>query len=62
VIIFEKDSQPGGLAIGYKEEKWEWSLEKNYHHLFTNDKSILDLAKGINYEIITKRPKNLCFC
>ena len=61
VVIFEKDSQPGGLAIGYKEKEWEWSLEKNYHHLFTNDKNILDLAHEINYEIIVKRPKTSVF-
>jgi len=57
VVIFEKDSQPGGLAIGYKEEKWKWPLEKTYHHMFTNDKNILNLAHEINQEIIIKRPK-----
>lgn len=57
VIIFEKDSSPGGLALGFNNSKWNWSLEKHYHHWFTNDKSILNLAKKINYPIITKRPK-----
>lgn len=57
VTVFEKDSLPGGLAIGYKEKKWQWSLEKHYHHWFTNDKSILNLAKKIGHEIIIKRPK-----
>ena len=27
VFIFEKDPQPGGLAVGYKENDWDWSLE-----------------------------------
>ncbi|OGH10832.1 MAG: hypothetical protein A3B38_03990 [Candidatus Levybacteria bacterium RIFCSPLOWO2_01_FULL_36_13] len=57
VTVFEKDSNPGGLAIGYKEKDWNWSLEKHYHHWFTNDRSILELAKEINYEVIVKRPK-----
>lgn len=57
VSIFEKENSPGGLAIGYKEKNWDWSLEKHYHHWFTNDKTILNLAKEINYEVITKRPK-----
>ncbi len=61
VVVFEKDSLPGGLAIGYKEKDWEWALEKHYHHWFTNDKSILGLARQINYEVIIKRPKTAVF-
>ena len=57
ITIFEKDPTPGGLAIGFKEKHWEWSLEKHYHHWFTNDKAIISLAKEINYEVIIKRPK-----
>ena len=57
VTVFEKDSYPGGLAIGFREPEWDWSLEKHYHHWFTNDKSSLDLAKEINYEVLIKRPK-----
>ncbi|EKD90249.1 MAG: hypothetical protein ACD_31C00069G0001 [uncultured bacterium] len=36
-------------------------MEKHYHHWFTNDKSILNLAKEINYEVIIKRPKTSVF-
>lgn len=61
VTVFEKDPKPGGLAIGYKESNWKWSLEKHYHHWFTNDNSILSLAKEINYEVIIKRPKTCVF-
>ena len=61
VVVFEKDQEPGGLAAGYKEKNWEWSLEKHYHHCFTNDKSILDLAKEINHEMLIKRPKTSVF-
>lgn len=57
VTIFEKESNPGGLAIGFKNPKWKWSLEKNYHHWFTNDKSVLSLAKKLKYEILIIRPK-----
>lgn len=57
VTIFEKENLPGGLALGFKTDKWDWSLEKHYHHFFTNDKAIINLAKEINYEIIIKRPK-----
>ncbi len=57
VTIFEKDLLPGGLAIGYQEKKWAWSLEKHYHHWFTNDKFILSLAKELGHKILVKTPK-----
>lgn len=64
VTLFEKDPQPGGLAIGFKEPKWAWTFEKHYHHWFTNkndavnhDQAVLGLAKEINHTVIIKRPK-----
>ena len=57
VFVFEKDPQPGGLAIGYKEKNWSWSLEKHYHHWFTNDYSVLNLSREINFDVIIRRPK-----
>jgi protoporphyrinogen oxidase len=57
VFIFEKDVKPGGLAIGYKEDVWKWSLEKHYHHWFTNDYSVLNLAKEIDFPVLIIRPK-----
>lgn len=56
VTIFEKEADYGGLAIGFKDSKWDWSLEKAYHHWFTNDNFSLNLAKEINHEVIIKRP------
>jgi len=38
-------------------EKWKWSLEQHYHHWFTNDSSVLNLAKELGYKVIIKRPK-----
>lgn len=55
VTIFEKDTKPGGLAVGYQEKKWDWSLEYHYHHWFTNDEDILGLAKEINHNVVIKR-------
>lgn len=57
VTLIEKDNKPGGLAIGFKKDNWNWSLEEHYHHWFTNDKNIFKLAKEINYPILIKRPK-----
>ncbi len=57
VRVFEKDSLPGGLALGYKKKNWDWTLESYYHHWFTNDYNILRLAKEINFPVLIKRPK-----
>ncbi len=57
VTIFEKDANPGGLAVGYQEKGWKWTFESFYHHWFTNDKAILGLAKELDYPVLIKRPK-----
>lgn len=57
VVLFEKGSALGGLATGYREKDWKWSTEEHYHHFFTNDATIVNLAKEINHKIIIKRPK-----
>ena len=49
------------LAIGYKEKDWDWTVEKHYHHWFTNDNFVLDLAKEINYNVLIKTPKSSFF-
>ena len=61
VTVFEKGKTPGGLAIGYKEKEWKWTLEEHYHHWFTNDKSILTLAHEIRHKVFTPRPKTSSF-
>ncbi|HEX8932399.1 MAG TPA: FAD-dependent oxidoreductase [Patescibacteria group bacterium] len=68
VTIFEKDAQPGGLAVGYQEKRWDWTLEKHYHHWFTNaneainhDQTIINLAKEIKHEVLTGRPKTAIY-
>lgn len=57
VYIFEKDEKPGGLAIGFKDDKWSWPLEKHYHHIFTTDTDIQDLAKEVGVKILFSWPK-----
>jgi len=57
ITIFEKDKAPGGLAIGYQEPEWDWTLEKHYHHWFTNDSFVLNLAQEIGHPVVIRRPK-----
>jgi len=61
VTIFESEKLPGGLAIGFENKNWKWSLEKHYHHWFTNDDSVLGLAKEIGHKVITVTPKTSTF-
>lgn len=50
VTVFEAASQVGGLASGIKAEGWDWYIERFYHHIFTTDQDILELAKAIGVE------------
>lgn len=61
VSIFEKEDALGGLAVGFSKPNWKWTLEKAYHHWFTNDYSALNLAKEINHKVIIKRPSTDIF-
>jgi protoporphyrinogen oxidase len=47
VVVFEAAGQTGGLASGFKDERWEWSLERFYHHWFTSDDAIIGLIKDL---------------
>ena len=59
VHIYEAAEHVGGLAAGFKDERWEWTLEKFYHHWFANDHDIFQLAQemGVRDQIIFPRPK-----
>lgn len=58
VTLFEGDSQTGGLATGFRDERWEWPLEKFYHHLFTSDREIIALVDeiGLRDKLFFPRP------
>lgn len=56
VSVFEKEERPGGLAIGVKDNSWKWTLEEHYHHWFTNDKAVLNLANEIGHKVYVRRP------
>ncbi|MDO8551530.1 MAG: NAD(P)/FAD-dependent oxidoreductase [bacterium] len=63
VTIFEKGPTAGGLAAGFKEKNWSWSLEFFYHHLFPSDLAIQRLIRELNLDskLFFKRPKTSVF-
>ncbi len=59
VTLFEAAESTGGLAAGFKDAGWDWSLEKFYHHWFETDSEIKQLLEemGAWEQVIFPRPK-----
>jgi protoporphyrinogen oxidase len=58
VTIYESANYVGGLASGFKEPHWDWSVEKFYHHWFQSDNEMLGLIKELGFEdkVLFPRP------
>jgi protoporphyrinogen oxidase len=63
VCIYEAADYTGGLASGFKEPHWDWSVEKFYHHWFASDRYMLGLIDelGWNDQVVFKRPYTVMF-
>ncbi len=63
VVIFEASEQAGGLAAGFKDENWDWSVEHFYHHWFQSDHDMLGLINelGLQDKVFFPRPKTVVF-
>ncbi len=59
VTLFEAGAEVGGLAAGFRDEGWDWTLEKFYHHWFETDSELLKLVAemGKSDQVIFPRPK-----
>ncbi len=49
VTVYEARPYAGGLAAGFKDEAWEWPLERFYHHIFAGDRDILALVDELDF-------------
>ena len=58
VIIYEAADSTGGLARGFHDPKWDWSVDRFYHHWFASDKHMLGIieALGLSDNVIFPRP------
>lgn len=58
VTIFEAADYVGGLASGFKEPHWDWSVEKFYHHWFQSDRAMMALIRELELEdrVVFPRP------
>ena len=63
ITIYESADYVGGLASGFKEPHWDWSVEKFYHHWFQSDKDMLALIKELGWEdkVIFPRPLTVMY-
>ena len=61
VVVFEESKTLGGLAGGFNSSEWKWNLEFFYHHVFTNDREIIDLAKKVDWPMTVKSPVTTSF-
>ncbi len=63
VTIYESADYVGGLASGFKEPNWDWSVEKFYHHWFASDKYMLGLIKELGWQdkVLFPRPLTVMY-
>ena len=58
VTLYEATDTLGGLSAGFKLPRWDWSVEKYYHHWFASDRHILGLIDelGWSHRLMIPRP------
>jgi protoporphyrinogen oxidase len=63
VTIFEGADHVGGLASGFKEPDWDWSVEQFYHHWFQTDRDMLGLIRELGWQdkVIFPHPKTVVY-
>jgi len=63
IVIYESADYVGGLASGFKEPHWDWSVEKFYHHWFQSDKYMLGLIEELGWsdKVIFPRPLTVMY-
>jgi len=63
VDIYEAGDQVGGLAKGFQEPEWDWSVEAYYHHWFASDEHMLGLIEelGLSEKVLFPRPYTVMY-
>lgn len=57
VTIFEASDHVGGLASGFKQPHWDWTVECFYHHWFHSDEHMLGLIDELGWSDQVLFPK-----
>ncbi|MBG0771527.1 MAG: FAD-dependent oxidoreductase, partial [Anaerolineaceae bacterium] len=63
VTIYEASDHVGGLAAGFKEPEWDWSVERFYHHWFQTDAHMLGLIEELGWsdKVLFPRPVTVMY-
>lgn len=63
VTIYEAADHAGGLASGFQEPHWDWSVEKFYHHWFASDRHMLGLIAELGWseKVLFPRPYTVMY-
>jgi protoporphyrinogen oxidase len=63
VTIYEASARVGGLASGFKEPHWNWTVEQYYHHWFASDKYMLGLIDELGWrgKVLFPRPYTVMY-
>ena len=63
VTLLESAGNVGGLAAGFQEPHWDWSVEQFYHHWFLSDDEMFGLMREVGLEdgVVVRRPKTVSY-
>ena len=58
VTVYEARPYAGGLAAGFRDERWEWALDRFYHHWFASDDDVIQFIDelGVRDRLFFPRP------
>lgn len=59
VTVYEANAYVGGLAAGFKEPHWDWSVEHFYHHWFQSDAHMLGIIEELGLTANVRFPRPL---
>ena len=59
VLVWEAAEQVGGLASGFRDDGWEWPLDRFYHHIFATDAAIIALSREIGAGLFFRQPETV---
>jgi len=58
VTVYEARPYVGGLAAGFRDERWDWAVDRFYRHWFASDKDVIRFVDelGVRDRLFFPRP------